>query len=576
MENKKMQRKKSIIDLPSKVDLQIGPFKIINEIGEGEFARVFSGIHEGTDEKVAIKQINKSRLKDESLLISEINIHKKLFHPNICQLYCVMETEYYYFLVMELCPDGNILEIIEKEGAFDEEKACRIFQQIISGLEYLHKNFICHRDMKPENIIIQNKDSKNIKAKIVDFGFSKSFAGDKLLLSPRGSPFYAAPEILLGKGYKGNKIDIWSSGVILYTMVYGEFPFAQEDMKDLVCHITEGKYSLPDTISKNCQDLIKRILQIDPDKRINLYDIKNHPWMKQFKFDLMNSPGIYIDEDILPVDLQIIREMAENNESEIHEYINDIIKNKHNSNTVSYYLRVNKKITKGEISISDLSSASFLFLSYIDNEISKKKYWNDNLDDRVKSLEEELYKEKLIEKESINPKIQLKLLDSNKSEGDANVNNSAVNLQKNISQFKKNIKKNILNEITENNEEDKDNEQKNIKKKSKKMKKSKSDQSLFGTNKKKNDNTKTRTKLKKKKHHKNDKLIKNIDIEENKKEIEFNKNQFYEKIPLVLFVHNIINGIINKVVEKKDDKINNQKNQSINETRQQCNYDMNK
>jgi 5'-AMP-activated protein kinase catalytic alpha subunit len=447
MENRKMQRKKSIIDLPSKADFQIGPFKIINEIGEGEFATVFSGIHEGTDEKVAIKQIKKSRLKDEALLTLEINIHKKLFHPNICQLYCVIETEYYYFLVMELCPDGNVLEIIEKEGAFDEEKACRIFQQIISGLEYLHKNFICHRDMKPENIIIQNKDSKNIKAKIVDFGFSKSFAGDKLLNSPRGSPFYAAPEILQGRGYKGNKIDIWSSGVILYTMVYGDFPFNYEDMKDLVYHIKEGKYSLPDTISKNCQDLIKRILQIDPDKRINLYDIKNHPWMKQFKFDLMKSPGIYINEDILPVDLQIIREMAENNESEIHEYINDIIKNKHNSNTVSYYLRVNKKIAKGEISISDLSSASFLFLSYIDNEISKKKYWNDNLDDRVKSLEEELYKDKLIEKENINPKIQLKLLNSNKSEGDsindANINSSAINLQKNISQFKKNRKKDI-------------------------------------------------------------------------------------------------------------------------------------
>jgi 5'-AMP-activated protein kinase catalytic alpha subunit len=338
-------------------------------------------------------------------------------------------------------------------------------------------------------------------------------------------------------------------------MVYGDFPFNYEDMKDLVYHIKEGKYSLPNTISKNCQDLIKRILQIDPDKRINLYDIKNHPWMKQFKFDLMKSPGIYINEDILPVDLQIIREMAENNESEIHEYINDIIKNKHNSNTVSYYLRVNKKIAKGEISISDLSSASFLFLSYIDNEISKKKYWNDNLDDRVKSLEEELYKNKLIEKENINPKIQLKLLNSNKSEGDsindANINSSAINLQKNISQFKKNRKKDILNEITENNEEDKDNEQKNIKKKSKKLKKSKSDQSLFGTNKKKNDNTKTRYKIKKKKHHKNDKLIKNIDIEENKKEIEFNKNQFYEKIPIVLFVHNIINDIINKVVEKK-------------------------
>ena len=557
MENKRYQRRKSIKDLPFKAELKLGPYKIINEIGSGQFGSVFSAIHEGTNETVAIKQIKKSKLKEDNLsdiLTSEINIHKNLFHPNICQMYCVLENENYFFLVNEYCSDGDIFQIIVDKGAFNEEKSCLIFQQIISGLEYLHKNFICHRDIKPENILISNKDTKKIKVKITDFGLSKSFAGDKLLNSPRGSPSYAAPEMLKGKGYKGNKIDIWSSGVVLYVMVYGALPFDQEDIKDLVKSITTGNYSLPDTVSENCQDLIKRILQVDPEKRISLYDIKNHPWMNQFKFNLMKSPGIFINEDILPVDLEIIKEMAGNNKSKIHEYINDIIKNKHNSVTVSYYLRVNKKIREGKISISDFSSGSFLFLSYIDNEMSKRKYWKDDLDSRVNSLEKELFRDILREKESKNPRS--KLLDLNTSENDSKLELSSVlDLNKSITDFKKILNKHKLDESLEINVEN-NSEQKIIKTKNIKIKKCNSD-SLFEKN-----NEQNEINLKydlQKKHFKNDKFLKNIDIEENKKETELYKNQLSQKIPIVLFIHNIVNDIINKVVDKenKNDKNNN-------------------
>ena len=555
MENNKYQKRKSIKDVPFKADLQLGPFKILNELGAGQFGSVFSGIHEGTNEKVAIKQINKSKIDKEKLLTSEINIHKTLFHPNICRMYCVIENENYIFLINEFCSDGDILENIIEKGAFDEEKSCRIFQQIICGLEYLHKNFICHRDIKSENILLTNINKKNIKVKISDFGFSTSFTGDKLLKTPCGSPSYAAPEMLKGKEYKGNKIDIWSSGVVLYTMVYGVLPFDQDNIKDLVYNITQGNYSLPNTISKNCQDLIKKILEIDPNKRINIHDIKNHPWMKQFKFNLMKSPGIFINEDILPIDEEIIKEMAGNNKSKIHEYIDDIIKNKHNSNTVSYYLRVNKKVNKGEMSISDLSSNSFLFLSYIDNEISKKKYWDENLDSRIKSLENEIYKSLLEEKKTIDPRnklttsvrkdFNLDLIDD--------INNNSIDIIDSIKAFNKKV-------ITDNNQL---NINKEFNLKNKKIKKSNSQYNF--DNYKEQDEFETINKIKSpnKRHFKNDKYIKNIDIEDNKKEIDFNKNfksLFYQKIPIVIFAHNIVDDIINKVLEKKNVYQNNEDN----------------
>ena len=222
MSGEKQEEIEIIRDLSIEGDYRIGPFKIIQELGHGTFSSVSSGIHEQIKEKVAIKQLKKSKLNNEKRLNSEINIHKNLFHPNICQMYCAIEHQDYLFLINELCSGKDILEnIIDSSAPFSEEKSCRIFQQIISGLEYLHKNFICHRDIKPENILIENQDDdKNVNIKIIDFGFSTSFAGDIVLTDTCCSPSYAAPEILKKK-YKGNQIDIWSSGIVLYVMVYG-------------------------------------------------------------------------------------------------------------------------------------------------------------------------------------------------------------------------------------------------------------------------------------------------------------------------------------------------------------------
>ena len=477
MSDEKKEEIEIIKDLSIEGDFRLGPFKIIEELGHGTFSVVYSGIHEQIKEKVSIKQLKKSELNNEKRLSSEMNIQKKLFHPNICQMYCAIDQQHYLFLINELCPGKDILQnIIDNSySPFSEEQACRIFQQIISGLEYMHKNFICHRDIKPENILVINQDDNNALIKIIDFGFSTSFAGDIILTDTCCSPSYAAPEILKKK-YKGDQIDIWSSGIVLYVMVYGRLPFDQDNMKELVYHIKNGIYSLPNTISEECQDLIKKIIQVNPDKRITLHEIKNHPWMKKFNFNLMKSPGLSINKEILPVDIDIVKEITGKNRKKIHNVVDDIIKNRHNSNTLSYYLRVKHKIKRGEKSISDLSYDSELFLNYIQNEKSKIEYWNGDLDSRVKALEEEIFES-----------------------------------------FDKEEKSNDL-----------DNEKEEVKSK----------------------NKENMTNVK------DDKFIKDIDKEENKNknDNDTNKNIFCQKIPIVLFAHNIVLDIINKASEKAEKK----------------------
>jgi serine/threonine protein kinase len=261
-------------DLFFQAEIRIGPFKLLDQIGKGNFATVSLGIHEETKEKVAIKQIKKSELNNNNFLLNEINIQKYLFHPYLIKMYCVIEKEESIFIITEYCSKGDLLSNLIKNGTYTEEKSCKIFQQVLSSLEYLHKNNICHRDIKPENILLDEYGD----AKLSDFGLSKKFEKSEFLKTPCGSPLYAAPERLTGKPYNGKKIDIWSLGISLYTMVCGELPFDvddENDMKTLVYKITNGIYTIPDNVSSEFKDLISKILEINPDKRINIDCIKN-------------------------------------------------------------------------------------------------------------------------------------------------------------------------------------------------------------------------------------------------------------------------------------------------------------
>ena len=365
-------------DILFPVEIRIGPFKLMNEIGKGKFATVFLGIHEETGQKVSIKQLKKSELNTDNLLIKEINIQKKLFHPYLTQMYCVIEKSDDIYIISEYCSKGDIIKNLLEKGTFDESFSCKIFQQIISSLEYLHKNNICHRDIKPENILLTEK----LDAKLTDFGLSRYFKKNELLNSSCGSPIYAAPEMLEGKSYDGTKIDIWSLGISLYTMVCGELPFVVDDENDiyiLMDKIIKGNYNIPEFLSDECKDLIKNMLVTDPDKRITLEQIKNHKWVNKFNFNYMKSPGINIDECFLPIDIYLIKDICGKNEIKIRELIEDILDNKHNENTIGYYLKNEIRISQGNKSIGDLRPDSEAFLNYINSEKSQKKFWENDI-----------------------------------------------------------------------------------------------------------------------------------------------------------------------------------------------------
>merc|ERR1712137_39407 len=173
-------------------------------------------------------------------------------------------------------------------GALKEDMALRIFQQIIEGLDYCHKHFVCHRDLKPENILL---DAEN-NIKIADFGMSGIRSEDSLFETSCGSPHYASPEVVQGIPYDGEKADIWSCGVILYALVSGKLPFDNENIRVLLGKVKSGIYTMPAFLPNEIQDLISKMLVVDPKKRITIENIRNHPWYKSNTLSLQPTPSL--------------------------------------------------------------------------------------------------------------------------------------------------------------------------------------------------------------------------------------------------------------------------------------------
>ena len=365
----------------------IGPFQMINEIGKGKFGKVFLGIHEETKEKVAIKQIPKSKEIDTKSIYSEIDIQKSLIHPYLCKMYCIIETNDYIFIVSEYCSGGEIFKIIsEKVDHFEEAEACKIFTQILSGLEYLHNNYICHRDIKLENMLFDEYGD----AKLTDFGLSQRFEDSDDFNNAVGSPLYAAPEVLKSGSYKGTLADIWSMGICLYIMVCGNFPFEGEELQEAVKNIILKTFEVKDYVSPLFKDLIYKILEKNPKKRLTIQQIKNHPWMHIIDFNFMKSPGVIINKDIIPVDVDVVKEIAGKDESKIINIINDILSNIHNSYIILYYLKIEIKKRNNKSTISDIRPTSEQFLEYINDEKSKIEYYGNDIKSKITELTKDI------------------------------------------------------------------------------------------------------------------------------------------------------------------------------------------
>ncbi|CAO3600529.1 unnamed protein product [Absidia cylindrospora] len=258
----------------------IGDYYVGKTLGKGASGRVKLGIHKHTGEQVAIKIISKAHLAAnpaiEKAVRREIAIMKLIRHPNVMTLVDVIDdaNSSDINLILEYVQGGELFEYLVGKGRLGDAEARKHFQHIILGLDFCHHHLICHRDLKPENLLL---DSKN-NIKIADFGMASLQPTGSMLETSCGSPHYASPEIVAGMPYNGSASDIWSCGVILFALLTGHLPFDDENIRQLLKKVKAGKYVMPDDISRNAQDLIRRILVVDPSKRLTMDQIMAHPW----------------------------------------------------------------------------------------------------------------------------------------------------------------------------------------------------------------------------------------------------------------------------------------------------------
>jgi serine/threonine protein kinase len=286
-------------------------------LGKGAFGKVCLALHKLSKKLVALKLLNKEFLKNETSkekVMQEVRILKRFRHPNVVKLFETFESLKHIVVVMELCAGGDLLNYVRKRRRLKEEYAKYIFKQIIEGIAHVHAKGVLHRDIKLDNILL---DGKGI-IKIADFGVSRIITNINDKMSEQcGTPAYIAPEILRDKGYYGFGCDMWSAGVVLYAMLYGTVPFKANNMNDLHKLIMKAKYTLKDDISEQSRDLLKNLLERDPNVRFKVTDVVAHPWMQ----DIPDTMVLFNDQE-----QQLIRDEFTYNNADRY---NRNTKNKH-------------------------------------------------------------------------------------------------------------------------------------------------------------------------------------------------------------------------------------------------------
>ncbi|KAM9338136.1 5'-AMP-activated protein kinase catalytic subunit alpha-1 isoform 1-T1 [Symphorus nematophorus] len=276
--------------------VKIGHYILGDTLGVGTFGKVKVGQHELTKHQVAVKILNRQKIRSLDVvgkIRREIQNLKLFRHPHIIKLYQVISTPTDIFMVMEYVSGGELFDYICKNGKvihydtgkcliiwhndLDEKESRRLFQQIISAVDYCHRHMVVHRDLKPENVLLD----AHMNAKIADFGLSNMMSDGEFLRTSCGSPNYAAPEVISGRLYAGPEVDIWSSGVILYALLCGTLPFDDDHVPTLFKKICDGIFFTPQYLNPSVISLLKHMLQVDPMKRATIKEIREDEWFKQ-------------------------------------------------------------------------------------------------------------------------------------------------------------------------------------------------------------------------------------------------------------------------------------------------------
>jgi len=249
-------------------------------VGSGAFGTVRKVTHKDTLNPRALKIIKKNPKEDSARMYLEVDILKKLIHPNIMQIFEFYEDKINFYIITELCEGGELFDKVVEKGSFNEEEARNVVKQLLSAINYIHSQNIVHRDLKPENILLDTK--KNNVIKIIDWGTARVFHKDKnkKMKKISGTPYYIAPEVLAEK--YDEKCDIWSCGVIMYILLCGYPPFNGETDNDILSKIKTGKFIFPEEewagLSADCKDLIKHMLEFDTKKRYSASTCLTHNW----------------------------------------------------------------------------------------------------------------------------------------------------------------------------------------------------------------------------------------------------------------------------------------------------------
>ncbi|XP_043190987.1 serine/threonine-protein kinase BRSK2-like [Amphibalanus amphitrite] len=330
----------------------VGPYRLEKTLGKGQTGLVKLGVHCMTGRKVAVKIVNKEKLSESVLqkVEREIAIMKLIDHPHVLGLYDVYDNKKYLYLVLEHVSGGELFDYLVKKGRLTPKEARRFFRQIISALDFCHSHSICHRDLKPENLLLDEKN--NIR--VADFGMASLQPDGHTLETSCGSPHYACPEVIRGEKYDGRRADVWSCGVILYALLVGALPFDDDNLRQLLEKVKRGTFHIPHFVPPDCQNLLRGMIDVNPETRLKLREINRHPWViAGSKGELELEPPMMevVQTHVIPgserLDTDVLRAMSHLGCFKDKEVlVQKLLSPTHNTEKVIYFLLLERKRRK--------------------------------------------------------------------------------------------------------------------------------------------------------------------------------------------------------------------------------------
>ena len=248
------------------IPLSFGQYNYLRTIGRGNYSVVVLVSNSSIQQQFACKIMTRSLLQADDTMqrfMQEIEILKAVRHPYIVSINEILYTQTNVYIVMEYCNNGELFTYIVNHPNMSRDTIQRFFFQVVSAISFLHQKRIAHRDIKAENILLD--DEYNVK--LADFGFSKKCDENFLMKTPCGSPYYASPEIIKGSEYDGQKSDIWSIGVLLFALCTGAMPWTAQSQTGLYTQIINAQFEIPVYVDRDIADIITICLALDPDIR---------------------------------------------------------------------------------------------------------------------------------------------------------------------------------------------------------------------------------------------------------------------------------------------------------------------